>query len=287
MVKEISETSDSNTRVVISQELSDALVSKARYPIKLDSLVELLRYKHISSLTTHLKRHFNKDKDYKVTKQTPSSLYHISVNCFLRICGYVRHHQRKEIAQSILKLTDKMGINKKFKKRPNILSKLKLCKNPQLTGNKVILSREDEEGGEDKGGEYSDSCSSPESDSTSYSADDDSNSSSASGGDIENMDICIPHTTLSNTCDDSVQQNLKNIEYTTTNWRQRRLHSVDFKLADLNFFNDYLDGNLAIIGFNAEPLIPAPPGLPSLADVERTFQVWQAQKRRISAQFAI
>lgn len=40
-------------------------MSTSPYPINLKWMVDILKYKHISSLTTHLKRHFNEDEDYK------------------------------------------------------------------------------------------------------------------------------------------------------------------------------------------------------------------------------
>eukprot|EP01110_Echinostelium_bisporum_P013384 TRINITY_DN9016_c0_g1_i1.p1 TRINITY_DN9016_c0_g1~~TRINITY_DN9016_c0_g1_i1.p1 ORF type:complete len:270 (+),score=49.74 TRINITY_DN9016_c0_g1_i1:61-870(+) len=87
-------------------DLEFALRSTDPYPINLESLVDLLKYKHISSLTTHLKRHFRKDTDYKKYHQIRNKrqicVYYISVDCFKKICGFCRHSARKDIAQHLL-----------------------------------------------------------------------------------------------------------------------------------------------------------------------------------------
>jgi len=85
-----------------SRKLEDSLSSHHRFPINLEWLVDLFKYKHISSLTTHLKRHFNEKIDYKripegQNKRTWS--YHITVDCFSRICHYCRHSERKIVAK--------------------------------------------------------------------------------------------------------------------------------------------------------------------------------------------
>lgn len=85
-----------------SRKLEESLSSHHRFPINLEWLVDLFKYKHISSLTTHLKRHFNEKIDYKripegQNKRTWS--YHITVDCFSRICHYCRHSERKIVAK--------------------------------------------------------------------------------------------------------------------------------------------------------------------------------------------
>jgi len=85
-----------------SRKLEESLSSHHRFPINLEWLVDLFKYKHISSLTTHLKRHFNEKLDYKrvpegQNKRTWS--YHITVDCFSRICHYCRHSERKIVAK--------------------------------------------------------------------------------------------------------------------------------------------------------------------------------------------
>jgi len=85
-----------------SRKLEESLCSNHRFPINLEWLVDLFKYKHISSLTTHLKRHFLEKTDYKripegQNKRTWS--YHITVDCFMRICHYCRHSERKIVAK--------------------------------------------------------------------------------------------------------------------------------------------------------------------------------------------
>jgi len=85
-----------------SRKLEESLSSHHRFPINLEWLVDLFKYKHISSLTTHLKRHFMEKIDYKripegQNKRTWS--YHITIDCFSRICHYCRHSERKIVAK--------------------------------------------------------------------------------------------------------------------------------------------------------------------------------------------
>ena len=42
-----------------------AFESTNRFPIDLEWMVDLFKYKHISSLTTHLKRHFREKREYE------------------------------------------------------------------------------------------------------------------------------------------------------------------------------------------------------------------------------
>jgi len=89
-----------------SRKLEESLSSHHRFPINLEWLVDLFKYKHISSLTTHLKRHFMEKADYKripegQNKRTWS--YHITIDCFSRICHYCRHTERKIVAKHWLK----------------------------------------------------------------------------------------------------------------------------------------------------------------------------------------
>eukprot|EP01111_Echinosteliopsis_oligospora_P010673 TRINITY_DN3380_c0_g1_i1.p1 TRINITY_DN3380_c0_g1~~TRINITY_DN3380_c0_g1_i1.p1 ORF type:complete len:410 (-),score=87.12 TRINITY_DN3380_c0_g1_i1:54-1283(-) len=90
----------------ISSNIEYAMRSGDRYPINLESLVDLLKYKHISSLTTHLKRHFQRDRDYTKSHQIRNKrqicVYYITVDCFKKICSLGRHTERKEIAQFLL-----------------------------------------------------------------------------------------------------------------------------------------------------------------------------------------
>lgn len=213
-------------QVNLSQELTEALHSRAPYPINLESMVELLQYKHISSLTTHLKRHFKKDQDYRVLKKkAANSEYHISVNCFLRICGYCRHNQRKQIAQAILILTEKMGINKNSQKRRIAHDK------EQATSKKRARQQQAENKDADMlGGEEEDvsDCSSlisssPETSESnmessfesSYNADEDDASLSSSSCD---SDMSIDTSATMNSSDEVIQQNLRNIEYPLTSY---------------------------------------------------------------------
>jgi hypothetical protein len=90
--------------------LEDALSSLDPYPINLDWLVPLLHYKHISSLTTHLKRHFEKDVDYKkcsVGGGVRAYTYQITIKCFKMICTKARHASRKQVAIYWIKVIDK------------------------------------------------------------------------------------------------------------------------------------------------------------------------------------
>jgi len=90
--------------------LEEALSSQDPYPINLDWLVPLLHYKHISSLTTHLKRHFEKEVDYKkcsVGGGVRAYTYQITVKCFKKICTKARHASRKQVAIYWIKMIDK------------------------------------------------------------------------------------------------------------------------------------------------------------------------------------
>jgi len=89
----------------LSEKLLQALISTQAFPINLAWIVPLLQYKHISSLTTHLKRHFKKDLDYqKLTSGSRTHTYFISVECFRGICNYARHSERRTLAQYWLKI---------------------------------------------------------------------------------------------------------------------------------------------------------------------------------------
>jgi hypothetical protein len=88
------------------RKLLYALESRHPFPIDLEWLVELFKYKHISSLHTHLKRHFREGREYTkhVEPQNKKAWsYHISVECFRRICYFGRHSERKVVAKYWLK----------------------------------------------------------------------------------------------------------------------------------------------------------------------------------------
>jgi len=90
--------------------LEESLSSLDPYPINLDWLVPLLHYKHISSLTTHLKRHFEKEVDYKkcsVGGGVRAYTYQITVKCSKKICTKARHASRKQVAIYWIKMIDK------------------------------------------------------------------------------------------------------------------------------------------------------------------------------------
>lgn len=91
--------------------------------------MELFKYKHISSLTTHLKRHFREKKEYlkKAEGLTKKSWrYYISVECFRKICYFCRHSERKVVAKYWLKkLTarDKLAYENAIRKRELVRNK--------------------------------------------------------------------------------------------------------------------------------------------------------------------
>jgi len=87
--------------VIHSKKLEQALRSPEKFPINLEWMVDVFKYKHISSLTTHLKRHFKMNVHYKRFSQEQNKrvwTYFITVDCFIGICEYVRHAARKKIA---------------------------------------------------------------------------------------------------------------------------------------------------------------------------------------------
>jgi hypothetical protein len=87
---------------VCRRKLLQSLEGSNPYPIDLEWMVEIFKYKHISSLTTHLKRHCRERKEYlKRAEGTnkKSTRYFISVECFKRICYFCRHSERKAVAK--------------------------------------------------------------------------------------------------------------------------------------------------------------------------------------------
>jgi len=93
-----------------TKKLEQALRSNERFPINLEWMVDVFKYKHISSLTTHLKRHFKMNVHYKRFAQEQNKrvwTYFITVDCFIGICEYVRHAARKKIANVWLR---KVGV---------------------------------------------------------------------------------------------------------------------------------------------------------------------------------
>jgi len=91
----------------IPRQLLEAFESTEPYPINLEWLVIPMKYKHISSLTTHLKRHFSEGVDYVKYKeeahgQRTTWVYYVSTKCFRGICNYCRHSDRKKVAQHLL-----------------------------------------------------------------------------------------------------------------------------------------------------------------------------------------
>lgn len=97
-------------QAIHAKKLEQALRSHERFPINLEWMVDVFKYKHISSLTTHLKRHFKMNVHYKRFAQEQNKrvwTYFISVECFIGICEYVRHAARKKIANVWLR---KVGI---------------------------------------------------------------------------------------------------------------------------------------------------------------------------------
>lgn len=89
-----------------TRKLEQALKSHQRFPVNLEWMVDVFKYKHISSLTTHLKRHFKLNVHYKRFSQEQNKrvwTYFITVDCFIGICEYVRHAARKKIATVWLK----------------------------------------------------------------------------------------------------------------------------------------------------------------------------------------
>jgi len=91
----------------IPRQLLESFQSKERFPINLEWLVIPMKYKHISSLTTHLKRHFFEGVDYEKYKeeahgQRTTWVYYVTTKCFRGICNYCRHSDRKKIAQHLL-----------------------------------------------------------------------------------------------------------------------------------------------------------------------------------------
>lgn len=91
-----------------SEQLLHALSSTEPFPINLAWIVPLLSYKHISSLTTHLKRHFEQDEHFQKYSSggARTHTYKISIYCFREICQYARHSQRRQLAQYWIKVID-------------------------------------------------------------------------------------------------------------------------------------------------------------------------------------
>lgn len=84
------------------RKLLQAFETTHPYPIDLEWMVEIFKYKHISSLTTHLKRHFREKKEYLKRSEGNNKKawrYYISVECFRRICYFCRHSERKVVAK--------------------------------------------------------------------------------------------------------------------------------------------------------------------------------------------
>jgi hypothetical protein len=101
-----------------AKKLEQALRSHDRFPVNLEWMVDVFKYKHISSLTTHLKRHFKMNVHYKRFAQEQNKrvwTYFISVDCFIGICEYVRHAARKKIANLWLR---KVGVKGSTKRQP-------------------------------------------------------------------------------------------------------------------------------------------------------------------------
>jgi hypothetical protein len=99
-----------------AKKLEQALRSHERFPVNLEWMVDVFKYKHISSLTTHLKRHFKMNVHYKRFAQEQNKrvwTYFISVDCFIGICEYVRHAARKKIANLWLRKVGVKGNSKR------------------------------------------------------------------------------------------------------------------------------------------------------------------------------
>lgn len=94
-----------------SGQLMQALASADPFPINLAWIVPLLNYKHISSLTTHLKRHFEKDEHFQKYSSggARTHTYRISIFCFREICQFARHSQRRTLAQYWVKVIDEVS----------------------------------------------------------------------------------------------------------------------------------------------------------------------------------
>jgi hypothetical protein len=115
-----------------SEQLLQALSSTEPFPINLAWIVPLLSYKHISSLTTHLKRHFEQDEHFQKYSSggARTHTYKISIYCFREICQYARHSQRRALAQYWIKVIDDVA-GGDFKKEQ---SKLKYKKIKSASG---------------------------------------------------------------------------------------------------------------------------------------------------------
>lgn len=91
-------------------KLKQALKSRSTYPINLKWMVDVFFYKHISSLTTHLKRHFVEEQDYmRKPNGKRSWSYYITVKCFVRICNYSRHARRQTVSKQWIKLVKRIA----------------------------------------------------------------------------------------------------------------------------------------------------------------------------------
>ena len=130
-----------------------ALSSAEPFPINLAWIVPLLSYKHISSLTTHLKRHFEQDEHFQKYSSggARTHTYKISIYCFREICQYARHSQRRALAQYWIKVIDDVA-GGDFKKEQSKL-KYKKIKSATSNGSKKRQSsakhNNDEDGADD------------------------------------------------------------------------------------------------------------------------------------------
>jgi len=119
-----------------SEQLLQSLSSTEPFPINLAWIVPLLSYKHISSLTTHLKRHFEQDEHFQKYSSggARTHTYKISIYCFREICQYARHSQRRALAQYWIKVIDDVA-GGDFKKEQSKL-KYKKIKSATTSGSK-------------------------------------------------------------------------------------------------------------------------------------------------------
>jgi hypothetical protein len=112
-------------------------------------MVDVFKYKHISSLTTHLKRHFKMNVHYRRFSQEQNKrvwTYFITVDCFIGICEYVRHAARKKIANVWLR---KVGIKGSARRVVREHEEY-----PELSEEEEDLANDDEVEGEAQGPEY-------------------------------------------------------------------------------------------------------------------------------------
>eukprot|EP00026_Physarum_polycephalum_P007148 Phypoly_transcript_07204.p1 GENE.Phypoly_transcript_07204~~Phypoly_transcript_07204.p1 ORF type:complete len:451 (+),score=100.14 Phypoly_transcript_07204:16-1368(+) len=128
-----------------TKKLEQGLRSNERFPINLEWMVDVFKYKHISSLTTHLKRHFKINVHYKRFAQEQNKrvwTYFITVDCFIGICEYVRHAARKKIANVWLR---KVGVKGAARRAPRDFEEEVFSEEEEMMDDGVDEEDEEEE----------------------------------------------------------------------------------------------------------------------------------------------